>query len=39
MVGVVRWSRNHPRIKEILSGGVGSVRWYRNGPWEKAWDS
>jgi hypothetical protein len=23
MVGVVRWGRNHPRIKENLSGGVG----------------
>jgi len=26
MVGVVRWSRNHPRIKENPSGGVGMVR-------------
>jgi hypothetical protein len=23
MVGFVRWGRNHPRIKENLSGGVG----------------
>ena len=26
MVGFVRWGRNHPSIKEILSGGVGLVR-------------
>jgi len=38
MVGMVRWCRNHPRFKEILSGGVGFVRWCRNGPWEIAWD-
>jgi len=38
MVGMVRWSRNHPRIKGNLSGGVGFVRWCRNGPWEMAWD-
>jgi hypothetical protein len=25
MVGLVRWGRNHPRIKENLSGGVGLV--------------
>jgi hypothetical protein len=25
MVGLVRWRRNHPRIKENLSGGVGMV--------------
>jgi hypothetical protein len=25
MVGFVRWGRNHPRIKENLSGGVGLV--------------
>jgi len=25
MVGLVRWGRNHPRIKECLSGGVGLV--------------
>jgi hypothetical protein len=25
MVGFVRWCRNHPRIKENLSGGVGLV--------------
>jgi hypothetical protein len=25
MVGLVRWCRNHPRIKENLSGGVGLV--------------
>jgi hypothetical protein len=25
MVGMVRWGRNHPRIKENLSGGVGLV--------------
>jgi hypothetical protein len=25
MVGFVRWCRNHPRIKENLSGGVGFV--------------
>jgi hypothetical protein len=31
MVGLVRWCRNHPRIKENLSGGVGFVRWCRNG--------
>jgi hypothetical protein len=23
MVGLVRWGRNHPRMKENLSGGVG----------------
>jgi hypothetical protein len=38
MVGVVRWCRNHPRIKENLSGGVGFVRWCRIGLWDKAWD-
>jgi hypothetical protein len=26
MVGLVRWSRNHPGIKENLSNGVGLVR-------------
>jgi len=26
MVGLARWSRNHPRINEKLSGGVGMVR-------------
>ena len=25
MVGMVRWGRNHPRIKENLSGAVGLV--------------
>ena len=25
VVGFVRWGRNHPRIKENLSGGVGLV--------------
>ena len=38
MVELVRWSRNHSRIKEGLSGGVGSVGWCRNGPWEIVWD-
>ena len=38
MVGLVRWGRNHPRIKEILSGGVGFVRWRRIGLWEEMWD-
>ena len=38
MVGFVRWCRNHPRIKENLSGGVGFVRWRRNGLWDEMWD-
>ena len=25
LVGLVRWGRNHPRIKENLFGGVGFV--------------
>jgi hypothetical protein len=37
-VGLVRWGRNHPRIKENLSGGVGFVRWCRNGLWDEMWD-
>ena len=37
-VGLVRWCRNHPRIKENLSGGVGFVRWGRNGLWDEMWD-
>jgi len=38
MVGLVRWGRNHPRIKENLSGGVGFVRWYRIGLWDEMWE-
>jgi hypothetical protein len=38
MVGLVRWGRNHPRIKENLSGGVGIVRWRRIGLWDEMWD-
>jgi len=38
MVGLVRWCRNHPRIKENLSGGVGFVRWCWIGLWDEMWD-
>jgi hypothetical protein len=38
MVGCVWWCRNHPRIKENLSGGVGFVRWCRIGLWDEMWD-
>ena len=38
MVGLVRWCRNHPRIKENLSGGLGFVRWGRIGLWEEMWE-
>jgi hypothetical protein len=38
MVGLVRWGRNHPRIKENLSGGVGFVRWRRIGLCDDMWD-
>jgi hypothetical protein len=31
MVGLVRWCRNHPRMKENSSGGVGLV-------WDEMWD-
>ena len=37
-VGVVRWCRFRPELKENLSGGVGFVRWCRNGSWDEAWD-
>ena len=38
MVGLVRWGRNHPDLKENLSGGVGFVRWRRNGLWDEMWE-
>ena len=37
-VGLVRWGRNHPELKETLSGGVGLVRWCRIGLWDFPWD-
>jgi hypothetical protein len=37
-VGIVRWRRNHPDLKENLSGGVGFVRWCRIGMWDFPWD-
>jgi hypothetical protein len=37
-VGFVRWCRNHPDLKENLSGGVGFVRWCRIGLWDFLWD-
>jgi hypothetical protein len=37
-VGMVRWCRIHPDLKENLSGGVGLVRWCRFGMWDEAWD-
>jgi hypothetical protein len=37
-VGLVRWGRNHPDLKETLSGGVGLVRWCRIGLWDFPWD-
>jgi hypothetical protein len=30
-VGMVRWGRIHPDLKENLSGGIGLVRWGRFG--------
>jgi len=30
-VGMVRWRRNHPELKEILSGGVGLVCGMKRG--------
>jgi hypothetical protein len=36
MVGMVWWNWNHPRIKEILSGGVGKVRGKLRGIFESA---
>jgi hypothetical protein len=38
MVGLVRWCRIHPKIKENLSGGVGFVRWCRIGLWDEMWE-
>jgi hypothetical protein len=38
LVGMVRWCRIHPKIKETLSGGVGPVRWCRIGMWDEWWD-
>ena len=38
MVGLVRWGRNHLRIKENLSDGVGFVRWCRIGLWDEMWE-
>ena len=37
-VGMVRWCRIHPDLKENLSGGVGFVRWCRIGLWDFPWD-
>jgi hypothetical protein len=37
-VGLVRWGRIHPDLKENLSGGVGFVRWCRIGLWDFPWD-
>jgi hypothetical protein len=37
-VGMVRWHRIHPDLKENLSGGVGLVRWCRIGLWDFSWD-
>ena len=37
-VGMVRWCRIHPDLKENLSGGVGFVRWCRIGMWDETWD-
>ena len=37
-VGMVRWCRIHPDLKENLSGGVGFVRWCRFGLWDFPWD-
>jgi len=37
-VGMVRWRRIHPDLKEDLSGGVGFVRWRRIGMWDETWD-
>jgi hypothetical protein len=31
MVGLVRWGRNYPRIKENLSSGFGLVRGIKRG--------
>ena len=36
MVGLVRWGRNHPRIKENLSGGVGMVCGMECGIFERS---
>ena len=36
MVGLVRWGRNHPRIKENLSGGVGLVCGMKCGKCERS---
>ena len=37
-VGMVRWCRFGPDLKENLSGGVGLVRWCRIGLWDETWD-
>ena len=37
-VGLVRWRRIHPEVKENLSGGVRLVRWCRFGMWDEPWD-
>jgi hypothetical protein len=37
-VGMVRWCRFGPDLKENLSGGVGLVRWRRIGLWDGTWD-
>lgn len=29
LVGMVRWRRIHPKLKEDVSNGVGFVRWRR----------
>jgi len=37
-VGMVRWCRFGPDLKEDLSGGVGLVRWCRIGVRDETWD-
>jgi len=37
-VGMVRWCRIGPDLKENLSGDVGFVRSRRIGMWDEAWD-
>ena len=37
-VGMVRWCRIHPDLKENSSGGVGFVWWCRFGMWDETWD-
>jgi hypothetical protein len=38
MVGMVRWCRFRPDLKENLSGGAGFVRRCRLGMWDETWD-